>query len=635
MPRVLSGHQPFIANLHGVAEDGETWVFTQSELKALARSNAYTTVVTTCLSAYTVLFLGITADDMAVGGHLERLTNAGLEMAPHFWLTDRLDYATDQWAEEAGVEVIRYDSSEDHAAVGEFFADLRSFVASEPDEDTPSVPSSSLAPAPAETLPPPEVLVKENAEAIRVALNAHARGILSGDGRSEAQALRDYAEFYAEYDEPIYHAWYTSTIEGKNHMLGYTLEEEIARGTFGRVFKAQAPDGTRVAVKVLLEEIRKDESLRHSFRRGVKSMQILHSHGVSGMVSYQEASEIPAFVVMNWIDGPNLERAKVSGYIEDWPILLRIAHDLTRIVRTGHFLPERVLHRDIRPSNVMLKDYFTKQDGGWEVVVLDFDLSWHRGAYEQTAMLQTAVGYLAPEQTRRIAGVSTRNAAVDSFGLGMTLFYLCGGDEPAPNQHLNADWPQRVRKACRKIAATQWESLPERFARMILASTRDRQAERWDISEILGELAQLEGVVSRSDSTLTPELLAEEIAARSSFMSGYEWDSDRLRAIYASPTGLSIALTADTQRQRVLLQAEYSSTGVESRRGFGKFIEKGASVVVEKLRASGWAGVERKGGSRDVEIRAHIALNGGRGQAADTARSVDDALEHLRFSDSR
>jgi hypothetical protein len=47
----------------------------------------------------------------------------------------------------------------------------------------------------------------------------------------------------------------------------------------------------------------------------------------------------------------------------------------------------------------------------YEVVVLDFDLSWYQGSFEKSIIHGSAiVGYLAPEQIQQTPGISTRNA---------------------------------------------------------------------------------------------------------------------------------------------------------------------------------------------------------------------------------
>ncbi len=242
----------------------------------------------------------------------------------------------------------------------------------------------------------------------------------------------------------------------------------------------------------------------HAFRRGVQSMRILSDRGVEGMVQYREASEIPALVVMDYVDGPNLATAREAGYLDEWPVLLRVASELTTVVRRAHSLPERVLHRDLRPENVMLRDYYTPGID-WQLVVLDFDLSWHRDANQRSVLHTSSAGYLAPEQMHRTPGVSTRSALVDSFGLGMTLLYLCRGTDPSPDEHLQVGWLDTIRAACKSVGPASWASVPKRFERMIRKCTDDTQSARWDLATIEGELHRLRTAVDAPQNLKSTE----------------------------------------------------------------------------------------------------------------------------------
>jgi hypothetical protein len=155
MTHILGSVRPFIANLHGNVEDVSTWVFTESELHRLIASQAYLNFIRAAVSTSSLLFLGITADDRAVGGHLEWLAKEGIATGPHFWLTDRQDSTTDSWAENANIRVIRYSNVDgDHREVREFFNDLMSYVPAEDAKDLRPVVSTS---APVATQIPPVV----------------------------------------------------------------------------------------------------------------------------------------------------------------------------------------------------------------------------------------------------------------------------------------------------------------------------------------------------------------------------------------------------------------------------------------------------------------------------------------------
>jgi hypothetical protein len=625
LTEVLNEPTRFAVNLHGSVENTSSWVFTAGELTRLLDDEAYRQFMRTIMTTRTVIFVGITADDLAIGGHLESLSRLGIETPTHYWLTDRLDPATDFWAEHAGIRAIRYSSAGgDHSAVLAFIEDL---LAATPEEAEAAPPVRLERSTGAVTVPAVSELVSKDAEEIRKVLNAYAAKLLESDSYDARAA---YDEFSSTYDQAIYRAWYTSTKPGSNTLLGYTLLREAARGAFGRVYEAKSPDGARVAVKVLLEDIRSDIDLLRSFRRGVRSMRILSERGVEGMVRYVEASEIPAFAVMDWIDGPNLADAKAAGYLSEWRDLLRVARDLTAVIQRAHELPERVLHRDIRPSNAMLKDYYSNPTD-LHVVVLDFDLSWHRNSAEVSVLHSTAAGYLAPEQIRRRPGASTQNAAVDSFGLGMTFLFLCTGEDPLPDEHLHEGWSEKVSRACTAFGDASWKSTGARLARLIIACTQDRQSARPDGSEILAELHRLCDSVEQPGAVANADLLAEEVAAHASVMEGYEWDVDRLKAIRRLPTGLECSLAGDLQNGRVRLTIEWSATGVEERGGLQKYAREGMRAAEGRLKSRGWTAVEQTNSLGSAYLTTYMAAEDLRGRAGQIGEQLDAAVEQLRF----
>ena len=135
----LKSPQPFVANLHGIGEDEKTWIFTKHDLNDLLKSDGYHTFIQCCLGTTTTLFLGISADDLASGGHIEALTHAGIDAGSHYWLTNRGDLKTDYWAEQAGIQIIRYHN---HSEITEFFEDVLRYVPDEGPSPPPVVPGA-------------------------------------------------------------------------------------------------------------------------------------------------------------------------------------------------------------------------------------------------------------------------------------------------------------------------------------------------------------------------------------------------------------------------------------------------------------------------------------------------------------
>ena len=626
--RGLHGLHPFIVNLHGTAEDTSTWVFTRDELNILKNRPDYQTFLSNCLSSFTNLFVGLSVDDVAVGAHLQALKQSNVPTPSHFWITSRTDSRTDAWAESLSVRLIRYSARDrDHSEVLDALRDLLQAV---PDEPAPAPPVVFPPVARAtDALPSVEEMSAWDTERVRQALNAEASRILNA---VSAESYAEYDAFVDRYDELIHRAWYTSERATRNSLLGHTLKEQVAIGAFGKVYRAEDPSGQPVAVKVLREEVRQNAALLQSFRRGVRSMRILQDNGIKGMVAYEKASEIPAFVTMEWIEGPNLLDAKRDHLISEWGDVLNIGKELTQIIRSAHALPQRVLHRDIRPANVMLRDYWTR-DGSYEVVVLDFDLSWHRGAKEKSVVHTTAVGYLAPEQIGEARDGSTRAAAVDAFGIGMTLYFLCGGKEPMPELHKHGNYAELVRVATHSPSMGSWRSLPDRVARLIIGATMDKQSERWDLSQIYDELTRLQELdAGRFESASVP-MIVEELASQSITFGRYEWNSDSNSALFEAPTGLSLRLESREAEGGVVLVVSWQSTGHEQRTGMAKYVARSTKGLKERIQNQGWSVVRESREQQSMYLMAVRDSSAIRSNLPEEARRLDEALSVLKFAD--
>jgi len=108
---VLRSPRQFICNLHGNIDDASSWILTKSELKSLLENEAYKTFINSCLTSKTIIFFGISIDDIAVGSYLEGLTKLGIDFGGHFWITERKDLDTDKFAERIGICVFRSKSA--------------------------------------------------------------------------------------------------------------------------------------------------------------------------------------------------------------------------------------------------------------------------------------------------------------------------------------------------------------------------------------------------------------------------------------------------------------------------------------------------------------------------------------------
>ena len=588
---VLQGIVPFCVNLHGNVDDESSWILAHDDFANLHSRQAFSDFIRAVFMTRHVVFLGISADDPAISTHLQKMKSAGIAVSGHYWITCRKDSATRKWAEQVGIELVTYVSEDDqHTAVEELLDMLVGHLG----QDEMPVPFALEREM--DSLPDDfdeKIGITQNVEELRVLLNARAREIL----RTEtADAHAKYDKFRKQHAAEIYRCWYIESVPPHNKLLGYELKEELAEGAFGRVFLASRDDdGAQVVVKLLHVDVMRKEGVLNCFRRGVRSMRILSEHNLAGIVPYREAAEIPAFAVMDYVDGPNLREYVEGRHLQgdDWTTRLRIGMELARILRNAHRLPERVMHRDLRPENVMLRHLWTQPDD-WEVVLLDFDLSWHQGAEEKSVTLgsESRYGFLAPEQLEPQKGVSTRNAAVDSYGMGMILFFLLSGRAPRYMEHKHTDWEDTLSELARRNRCKRWISLSQRFVRLIARATVHEQSMRWDVVQIADELSRLQYAELHSEEVVAPDLIAEELVARTSKRARgevlYHWDQDKEAATLEFASGFKVRMWGDPSKEAVVGEFTWMSAGGKEHGAIRKHLAPAAEMCISSLEKAGW-----------------------------------------------
>ena len=203
----------------------------------------------------------------------------------------------------------------------------------------------------------------------------------------------------------------------------------------------------------------------------------------------------------------------------------------------------------------------------------------------------------------------TRHASVDSFGLGMVLYFLVSGQNPVPNQNLHAKWEDDVTRAAEARPCSTWCSTPRRIARLILSSTRQEQGKRWDMAQIQSELERLSGAESAPNSVRSAELLAEELAYRCGFMKGYEWSDNKLAAVKGSPSGSRFELRGDESRRRIYFDMAWGDPGVMGKKHLGKWIVPASNAAADILRGAGWQVEQIPSRYASIRLLASIAVD--------------------------
>ena len=577
---ILKSPNQFIAYLHGTAEQHSSWVFTKTDLRSLQSTPGFTDFITACFSSRTIVFIGISADDIAAGGYLETLTKRHIDVGSHFWITDRTNTKIDTWAEQTGIQVIRYTSKEeDHSQLEALFQEILSHIPKDT-EPVPIVPST-FKDASDNTTYTEEELMRMTTENKRRILALMTSRVLCSDSPNK---YNEYEALVKRFDEQIHQAWYITDNEGSNKLFQYSLNSEIAAGAFGSVYTATNERNETVAIKILHQQVRRKPGWLQSFRRGVAAMRILTKSAIPGVVRFIDAGEIPAFAVMEYVEGPNLETSVKNHFLSKWDKILLVCQTLSSTIHSAHRLPEHVLHRDIRPANVVIRNGWQSPEL-WEVVVLDFDLAWHKEAIE-TSVSAPGTGYLAPEQANRDPRHSTRNALVDSYGLGMTMFFMRTGREPTFNEAAHADWFNTLMDQASKYPCSEWKSLPTRYFRLIEECTRPNQSERWDMTQIISEVDRLMLCLKNPGLIRSAEIVAEELAARA-FSNKYRWLRESLCADI-SIGGIQVTICGSESAREITIVVTWTHTGSSSFKSVSQWLPDAADKIASRFRRIDW-----------------------------------------------
>ena len=200
-------------------------------------------------------------------------------------------------------------------------------------------------------------------------------------------------------------------------MGGYTLLTKIGEGGMGVVHLARRGDGARVALKVLRPHIVGDDEARRRLEREVGSLSRIRSKWVAEIVDADPWAPVP-YVATRYVPGLSLhdyvhEEGPIEGKDLTW-----FAACLAEGVASVHAVG--VLHRDVKPSNVLME--------GRTPILIDFGLA--RVADDpkltHTGWLLGTPGYLAPE----ILHGDDATAASDVHSWAATVAFAATGKPP-------------------------------------------------------------------------------------------------------------------------------------------------------------------------------------------------------------
>jgi serine/threonine protein kinase len=193
---------------------------------------------------------------------------------------------------------------------------------------------------------------------------------------------------------------------GKKFEGGFRILHEIARGAFAQVYLAS--NGTEVkAVKVFPQAYR-----RHAEREYAYGSKLNHPY----------VNTIEALVEVDGYLGvlmPYLQGQRLSSYFDKPQVLQFLKSFSELLIAIGHVHEKGIIHRDIKPDNVMVSR-------AGHVKLFDFDLAVRIDEPQRKRAVIGTVAYLSPEQAKGEAV----NKASDLYSAGVILYRGLSGEVP-------------------------------------------------------------------------------------------------------------------------------------------------------------------------------------------------------------
>ena len=254
----------------------------------------------------------------------------------------------------------------------------------------------------------------------------------------------------------------------------YRIDEEVGSGGMARVYRAEDLRHHRpVALKVLRQDVAAAVGVERFLREIEIAAALQHPHILPLLDSGEAGGR--AFYVMPYVEGESLrERLGREGELPV-PEAVRLLVQITDAVAYAH--EHGVVHRDIKPDNVMLT--------GRHALVTDFGVARALAADDVADGITTAgraVGtpaYMAPEQAVADPHVDHR---ADIYAVGVLAYELLTGHTPFAGRSHRAMLAAQLTASPNPLSEDR-PAVPEELEDVVLRCLARRPADRWQSAD--------------------------------------------------------------------------------------------------------------------------------------------------------
>lgn len=187
--------------------------------------------------------------------------------------------------------------------------------------------------------------------------------------------------------------------QDEHALRGYTPIKTLGHGSQGDVFLAKRDsDGTEVAIKRLNIESVKTWKTYELFHR---EAEVLSTLDIDGIAKFYEAVDMPeddpprAYIVQEFIPGTTLGALIGQGHRFSLGSTFDIIVQLLTLLKQLHGHTPPVIHRDIKPNNIMLRP---QANDRYKVYLLDFGAVANPQLQGGGSTVAGTYGFMPPEQ---------------------------------------------------------------------------------------------------------------------------------------------------------------------------------------------------------------------------------------------
>ncbi len=277
-----------------------------------------------------------------------------------------------------------------------------------------------------ERSPSVDVLLDELAERLRAGEHLDLEAIVAANPRHEDELRRvlpvmSLLESAGAGAVPPARAASPANVLGE---LGpYRVLREVGRGGMGRVFEGEAPNGDRVALKLIHPHLLSEARHHERFLQEAEVGQRVSDPAIVATLDIDtcevEGSTSP-FIVLEFIEGQSLRALLDDVGAVPERLACLIGQRVAGALRVLH--EQGIVHRDVKPENVVITSDET-------VKLMDLGVSFlmERAArFSRTGEFVGSLLYAAPEQIRG----AEPGPAADLYALGLLLYELVTAQHP-------------------------------------------------------------------------------------------------------------------------------------------------------------------------------------------------------------